>query len=301
MNSQKQKPPTPWPLIVLFFAISVSIVIIGLLYYSYQKKTLLSEKQLELLAICDLKIRQITQWRLERTGDGQFIGDNILLVRKFSELIQKPTNKPLRDEILQTLKSLTENFDYKNVLLFDTIGNVRLAYPNQDTLLGDHLKPLLHDIIKHGKVVITDLHRASLVSFVHLDLIVPLIDKSLNDKLVLGLIALRIDPQKVLYPLIQSWPTPSKSAESLLVRREGEEIVYLNELRHLKNTELILKKPVASKRLPAAMAIQGIEGTVNGIDYRNVPVVAAMKKIPGTPWFMVSLVESACQILSSEI
>ena len=52
--------------------------------------------------------------------------------------------------------------------------------------------------------------------------------------LVLGFLVLRIDPGKVLYPLLQSWPTASKSAESLIVRKEGDEIVYLNELRHLK-------------------------------------------------------------------
>ena len=291
MNLQKQKPPTPWPLIVLFFVISFSVIVVGFLYYNYQKNNLLSEKQLELSAISDLKIRQITQWRLERKGDGQFLGDNILLVRKFSEFIQKPTNKTLRNDILQSLKSLTDNFDYKNVLLLDPLGTVRLAYPNQDTLVGDHLKPLLPEIIINRKVVLTDLHRANLVSFVHLDLIVPLIDRSLNDTIILGLLALRVDPQKVLYPLIQSWPTPSKSAETLLFRREGDEIVYLNELRHLYNAELILRKPVDTEMLPAAMAIQGIDGTLNGIDYRNVPVIAAMKKIPGTPWFMVAKID----------
>jgi len=291
MNVQTKKPPTPWPLIVLFFVISVCVIVFGFFYYNNQKKTLLSEKQLELSAISDLKIRQITQWRLERIGDGEFLRGNILMVRKFSEFLQNSTNKLLRDDILQSLKSLTEKFDYRNVLLLDLSGNVRLSYPVQDTIIGDYLKPLLPEIISHRKVVLTDLHRARLVSFVHLDLIVPLIDQSLNDTLVLGWLTLRIDPEKVLNSLIQSWPTPSRSAEALLIRRDGDEIVYLNELRHLRNTELILKKPVATKMLPAAMAIQGIEGTVNGIDYRNVPVVASMKKIPGTLWFMVAKID----------
>jgi PAS domain S-box-containing protein len=113
----------------------------------------------------------------------------------------------------------------------------------------------------------------------------------MNDTLILGLLALRIDPKKILFPLIQSWPTQSKSAETLLLRRDGDEIVYLNQLRHLKNTELILKKPVSTEKLPTAMAIRGITGTIDGIDYRNVPVVAAMKKIPGTLWFMVAKID----------
>jgi PAS domain S-box-containing protein len=278
-------------MIVLFIFITIGTLVVGFVYYNYQKRTSLSETQQELSAISDLKIRQINQWRHERIGDGQFLGENILIVRKFSEFIHNSNNKALRTDIIQSLKSLTENFDYKNVLLLDINGNVKLAYPDQYALVGDHLRPLLANIIKNRKIILTDLHKASLVGFVHLDLIVPLIDRSLNDTLVLGLLALRVDPQKVLYPLVQSWPTQSKSAESLLVRKDSTEIIYLNELRHQKNTELILKKPLSSEMLPAVMAIQGIEGTVNGLDYRNVPVVASMKKISGTPWFMISKID----------
>lgn len=291
MNSERQKPPTPWPMIILFIVISVGTVFVGFVYNRNQKKNLLSETQLELSAISDLKIRQITQWKLERIGDGQFLGENVLMVSKFSDFIQNPDDKLLQKDIIQSLKSLTSNFDYKNVLLLDNNGNVKLAYPDQYALVGDHLKPLLPVIIKKRKVVLTDLHKASLVGFVHLDLIVPLIDQRLNDTLVIGLLALRIDPQKVLYPLVQSWPTPSKSAETLLIRKDSDKIVYLNELRHVKNAELVLKMPLTDEMLPAVMAVRGITGTVNGIDYRNIHVVASMKKIPGTSWFMVAKID----------
>jgi PAS domain S-box-containing protein len=298
MTSQKQKPPAFLPLLALFFIITISTIVIGFIYYNYQEKNLLTEKQLELSAISYLKIRQITQWRLERIGDGRFLGDNLLLVRKFSEYLKDTSNLQVRNDIIQSLKSLTENFDYKDALLIGIRKNVRLAYPETDTLIGDHLKPLLPGIIRERKIVLTDLHKASQVSFVHLDLVVPLIDHGRNDTMVLGLLALRIDPRKVLYPLIQSWPAPSKSAETLLLRREGDEIVYLNELRYLSHSELTLKRHVSSEKLPAAMAVEGITGTIDGIDYRNVPVVAAMNKIPGTTWYMVAKMDRE-EILSA--
>ena len=288
MRSQKQKPPALVPLLVLFFIITISAITIGVIYYNYQKENLLNEKQQELSTISYLKIRQITQWRLERIGYGKFLGGNLLLVRKFSEYLNNPSDLRLKKEINQSLKSLTENFDYKDALLISKNANVRLAYPSEDTLIGNNLKPLLPGIIKERKVLLTDLHKSDLLSFVHLDLAVPLIDSSKNDTLVLGLLILRVDPQKVLYPLIQSWPAPSKTAETLILRREGNEIVYLNELRHLQNTELNLRRDVSIKKLPAAMAVEGITGTVDGIDYRNVHVVAAMNKIPGTAWYMVA-------------
>jgi PAS domain S-box-containing protein len=291
MNVQGQKPPTPWPMIILFFIITISVIIAGFYYYFNQKRTLLAEKQIELSTVSDLKIRQITQWRLERIGDGQFLGENILLVREFSEFLRKPTNKLLQENILQSMKSMINNYDYRNILLLDTKCNILLEYPEHDTVIGDYLRPLLPEMIKNRKVILTDLKSSYQTGNIHIDVVVPVIDYGKNDSILLGFIALRIDPKKVLYPLTQLWPTPSKSAETLLFRKEGDGIVYLSELRYMKNTEPALRKPFTAEKLPAVMAINGVTGTVDGIDYRNVPVVAAMKKIPGTSWYLVSEID----------
>ena len=298
MNPIRHKHQGPWPLAVLFIVISISVIIGGIIYHNDQKKKLLSEKQFELSVIADLKIRQITQWRLERLGDGAFLGENNLLVNKFAEFLKNPRDRDSRINILQSMKSLTDNFDYRNVLVIDTFGNVKLSFPNQDTLVGDHLHPMLPGILKSRKAILTDLHRTSQVSFVHLDLIVPLINRPVNDTLVIGFLALRVDPEKFLYPLIRSLPTASKSAETLLIRRDKDEIVYLNELRHQEDAGIFSRRPLSEKNLPSVMAVQGISGTINGMDYRNVPVVAAMRKIPGTPWYMVAKIDRE-EILSS--
>jgi hypothetical protein len=291
MIDQRQKPPVYWPLVVLFIFITICSIIAGIIFYNYQKINILKENQLELSSISYLKIRQISQWRLERINNGRFLGENNLLVMKFSEYLKNPSNYKLHKEVLQTLKSLENNFDYKNVLLLDNKGNVIIAYPAKDTLVGEHLNKLLPEIIKQRKIVLTDLHKADKVSFVHLDMVVPLIERNQNDTTVLGLLAIRIDPEEILYPLLKSWPTSSKSAESILFRQEGDEIVYLNELRHIKNNVLTFKKPVSSTNLPAVMALNGSTGTTDGIDYRNVRVVAAMNKVPGTPWYLVTKID----------
>jgi len=291
MTLEGKIPPKPWYLISLYIVIILITVSLGFIYYKTHKNSILHEKQIELSAISDLKIRQINQWRQERLGDAGFLGENILIVTKYLEFLKNPEGGQLRDEIILSLKSLTDNFDYKNALIIDNEGVVRLTYPAGDTLVGDHLRSFIADAVATRKAILTDLHRASVVSYVHLDLIIPLIDHSLNDTLVLGAIVMRVDPQKVLYPLIHSWPAPSKSAETLLFRKENEEILYLNRLRHYETDELILRKPVTLEKLPESMALNGILGTVNGIDYRNVPVVAVMSKVPGTTWYMVSKID----------
>jgi len=292
MDKIKQKPPASGPLMVIFIVFVLFVSAGGHFIFNYQQRSLQQEKLKELTAICDLKIRQITQWRLERLGGGEFLSDNTLIINKLAEFLQNPGEKIVREDLLTTIESLVKNYDYRSALFIDTSGIVQLAYPEQDKSIGDHIRSLIPGIIKNRKVELTDLHRAESVGYVHLDLLVPLINKRLNDTLVIGVLALRIDPEKILFPLIQSWPLVSKSSESLLIRKDGDEIIYLNKLRHVANTELLLKKPLSTEKLPSAMALQGITGTVDGIDYRGVSVIAAMKKVPGTQWYMVAKIDS---------
>ena len=67
--------------------------------------------------------------------------------------------------------------------------------------------------------------------------------------------------------------------------------MFLSELRHQKNTALTLRSPISQKDLPAVMAVEGKTGIVEGIDYRGVPVIAALRKIPNSPWFLVSKID----------
>ena len=104
---------------------------------------------------------------------------------------------------------------------------------------------------------------------------------------------MRVDPYQFLYPLIQSWPTPSRSGETVLIRREGDEVVILNELRNRKGTALTLRYSLQEAKLPAAMAAKGKEGAVEGVDYRGVPVVGVVGSIPDSPWYFVAKIDTA--------
>ncbi len=288
MNSHRQKPLTPWLLIILFLIISVTSIILGFLYYRSQKKQLLSDKQLELSAIADLKVRQIVQWRNERNSDALFLGENTPFVRQLLQYLKDQENNDLRTEIQNNFRSLTKNADYRNVLLIDTTGRISLAFPHRDSLMGNYMKKAFPEMRKLNSAILTDLHETERVDFSHIDLIIPFSDAVNGNILPAGFLALRIDPREALYPLIQTWPTPSRTAEALLVRHDGDEIVYLNEPRFDKVRGRILRKPAAEESLPSSMAVKGIEGTTRGIDYRGNEVVAAMKKIPGSSWYLVA-------------
>jgi PAS domain S-box-containing protein len=185
------------------------------------------------------------------------------------------------------MQSVSRGTDYFNVLLTDTTFKVRLSVLKSDTVAGEVIEHDLRHALKEQNIIMTDLHRSSYVSNVHMDILVPLSDSVQKKRIPVGVIILRIDPEKTLFPLIQSWPTPSKSSETLLIRKEDDSVIFLNELRHRHNTSLNLRLPLIES-LPASMAVNGVTGLVEGLDYRNIPVVAWLADVPGFPWYMVA-------------
>ncbi len=54
-----------------------------------------------------------------------------------------------------------------------------------------------------------------------------------------------------------------------------------------------LRAPLTNRVLPAARAAQGAEGITEGVDYRGVPVVAALRTVSASPWHLVARIDRA--------
>ena len=120
----------------------------------------------------------------------------------------------------------------------------------------------------------------------------PILDESHGGR-VIGILVLRIDPEIYLYPFIRRWPTASRTAETLLIRRDGNSVLYLNELRFQKETALRLRISLENKDVPAVKAVLGEEGIAEGIDYRGAAVVAALRQVPDSPWFLIARMDAS--------
>ena len=148
------------------------------------------------------------------------------------------------------------------------------------------------EILRSGRVTFVDFHRAAPDGPIHLSVLVPVLDGG-EDTEAMGILVFRIDPEKNLYSYITRWPTPSQTAETLLVRRDGNDALYLNELRFQKNTALKLRIPLGRQDVPAVKAALGQEGIVERVDYRGAPVIAALRAVPNSPWFLVARMDVA--------
>ncbi len=280
----------PYQLFFIFLALVLIINTTGYLYYKVQKSQLKKEKQDELSAIAELKVGQIVNWRKERLGDAATIFENVFLGPHILPLLQG-SKKSNEGDILQWMTSFKETYQYEDILLLDRNGTILLSAGRAEGDVGPDVKGMLAVAIDKRKLFFPDLYRNKTTDNIELDLIVPIIAEGKRGSSVVGAVLLEIDPHDFLYPLVQSWPTPSSTAETMLVRREGNDLIYLNDLRNRKETALTFHSACTDPRLVDAMACNGKEGISEGVDYRGMDVLAATRAIPNSPWSIISKVD----------
>lgn len=283
-------PEWGFGLIALLFMVTISFS--GWYYFKNQQASARKTAHETLVVIADLKVDQIANWVNDRRADAATTL-NYSPARRFT---LEPDNAGLREELLQMMIVLQQLHGYSMVALMDSNGLVRLAVP--DGVLPDTIDTeRISNALRAQEPVFEDLHVDLKSQAIHLSFLVPIGTKpeegsqnaSQPDRLADGVLMFVIDPHQFLYPLIKNWPTPSQTSETLLIRREGDNILFLNDLRHRDNSAMAFSLPISSEsELPASMAALGKEGMVEGLDYRGTPVLAAIRKIPGTPWFMVA-------------
>lgn len=284
------------PYIPLVVFVTIAALIAGISFQAYrQAETLILQAELkDLGAIADLKVKQISDWKKRYLEKGDFYRSGTLLQEEFDLWLQQGAPSGAHKQRIQAMLDDIQRLDgYQDISLYDRQGLARISTTKNPRRNMEYEK-LVMDAMRSGKAAMSDIHRSeSNAEEIVIDLVAPMVSDSGNGEQVVGAVKFQIDPHRFLYPLLHEWPTPSLSAETSLVRRDGDAVLFLNEVRHLKGSALSLRVPLAAFTLPAAMAVLGKTSTMDGFDYRGVPVVAEMRRVPGTDWFMVSKVDKA--------
>lgn len=270
-----------------FLVIAAALIATGYIFVGDQHARAKAIAHERLAAIADLKQRQLTNWRDERLSDARFFSRAPFVAQDLQRLLAAPGSEPDRDAIMRWLKLLKGGDRYYEVAIYDAQLHPLVTLPTSIPAPAQSERELTSRILKGEELAISDLHEDGII---HMDVMFPIYkDTDLREGL-LGFGMLRLDPRHFLYPLIQSWPTPSKTAETLLVERQGDDVVYLNELRNRTATALKFRLPISSAHI-AAPVLNGESNVIEGHDYRGVPVVAVGRKIPGTSWAMIAMVD----------
>jgi len=276
-------------------SIVIAIGITGAAYIKLQYVAARQAAERELSTIADLKAAQISIWWQERRSDAEVALRTPMIQARAREFLSG--SAPAGEDLLAWMEVQRDRYHYRRIILYDARGKPRLWAPPGSSSPNITEGQEIQAVLRAGGVSVTDLHTHGEAADgqrprIDLDLWVPLGGKPGTNAPAQGALLMEIDPQQFQYPLMQFWPRFSRTAETLLVRREGDQVVYLNPLRHRAGAELSLRLPIHGQRtLPAALAAKGAAGVVEGEDYRQAPVLADVRAVSGTPWFMVAKVD----------
>jgi PAS domain S-box-containing protein len=277
-------------LVLVFAILAAGIVATGYLYYRSYERHYRGEVERQLSAIAELKVDDLMHWRDERLGDAAVFHKNAAFAALVKRHFGQPEDLETQAQIRTWLSRFQAARQYDRVMLLDAQFSKRMTEPDGPERITAFVSQSTSERLRAGEIVFEDFYWNEVNQHIYLKVLVPLLDEA-NEDQVIGILALRIDPGQYLYPSIQRWPTLSETAETLLIRREGNDALFLNELKFQKNTALKLRISLDKTEVPAVKAVLGQEGIVEGKDYRGAAAIAAVRAVPDSPWFMVARID----------
>jgi len=302
MNNKSQKSPFPWTSVsVLLFTAAVLTVVI-LVYSSGQKERILRDAATEMEAVARLKADQVAKWRSEKLNDARLIHENVTLVEHIDAMFIKERPQWEKARLEQFLETLIENYDFGGVVLVDAGGNPGLAVPAAESAAGEFLRRNITASISNPIIFMSEFHTASVVSYLHLDLLIPMRMPHDGDTVLAGVLVIRVDPEKELFPMLSTWPTPGRTADCILFRFEADSVIYLNG-SHLAGYDKPVTFATGAIERSAATPPREQNPPRTYTDYTGTDVVASVKKVPGTEWYLMAKkeTEEILERLSREI
>lgn len=279
-----------WLLLAGFVVLAA--LISGLAYWAWaqQSDALTEQAERSLQAVADLKAGQIAAWKAERISDAEVVRDDKLLSAAITDLVAGHDAAVSAALIGSYLNQIRRSYDYLDLVLVDRGGRASMWVPaNEHHPLGARVRALIARAGRTRQVVSSGLYLDP-EGTARIELVAPVLAQRPGDPPVASVV-MHVDPARFLFPFIQEWPLPSGTGETLLVERQRDRVVFLNELRHRQGAALRLSAPASDPDLPAAMAARGRHGIVEGLDYRDVPVMAALAPVPGTDWKVIAKVD----------
>jgi PAS domain S-box-containing protein len=270
---------------VTMSCLAVLVFLMGGYWFIYGREEATKREHYEHLeTIARLKTDQLLAWRQERLADARMNASGIVRMLTL-ELLQ--TNNPAAlVQLTERLRFLQENEGYHNIILAKPDGRILVSLRDRNASLEPEEKILMTKALSSPQSILGDFYHCQTCEMIHIDATASVVDGANRVVAVLILVA---DPLRDIFPLMETWPVARADAESYLVRRDGNRVQLLSPLRHQASPSFnftVLALSMVDNS--AVRAVLGETGMALGQNYRNVPVLADIRAVPGTTWHMVN-------------
>jgi PAS domain S-box-containing protein len=278
-------------LYLIFGVLAAAIAALG--WYSYRTlaRSVEEDQNGKLAAVAELKARQVEDWLNERRADINETVGGALFQQAIAQVMKG--DAAARSRLLAQLELRRHIYGYAGIEFFDAAGRPLLSVGETQSAAGD-VRSRAATAMRQGAPQLLDLSVTDATGRIRFAYIDAVRDRGASpDQAAKAIAVFSVDPAQHLFPTIKSWPYPSDSGESALVRREGDEVVFLSAVVGAGSNPLALRLPLSRATLPAAQAVLHGPGLYQGEDYRDVPVFAAVREVAGTPWLVVVKIDKA--------
>jgi PAS domain S-box-containing protein len=279
--------PRTFPLVVALLALVVAIGSLGAWLFERDLARIRAEKIEALESIARLKADQITWWRQGRLQDAGFGAQAPHLIDALMRSGAGRVAAETRAATEARLGSYREVYGYDAGFLVAPDGTVAFAAGSTSRQLEPVELAALPAARRSGRAVMS---RFFLLEGEgpRISVAAPVQERGVT----LGYVVLRSDPERLLFPMLRRWPSPSPTAETLLVTRDGDELLYITGLRHDSTPPMAARIPLSNDAIVGVRAVKlGRNVTLEGADYRGVDVIVRIEWIPGTDWILGTKVD----------
>src|SRR5947207_3251932 len=162
----------PYPLLFLFLFLATAIA--GLAYHHHlaQREAIAHEVQTQLLAIADMKVKDILAWRDEKQGQARMILNSRLTLEGIHRVVRGGSAHE-QESVGNWMESLCRELHFGGATLTNLRGDVVLARGRR---FGGalHIRELALQVARTADVSLTDFHLDDAGAPPHLGLNVPL-------------------------------------------------------------------------------------------------------------------------------
>jgi diguanylate cyclase (GGDEF)-like protein/PAS domain S-box-containing protein/hemerythrin-like metal-binding protein len=274
---------------LVFAAAVVFSLLIGNVLFENLREGIRQEAQRNIASVGVLKANLIHEWLDDRLADTRTLSDNSFFSREVALWLRAGgRDDARRRHLVERLEAFLDGHHFRSIVLYDASGRIRLTAGEapRDSM---EMAVEARRVAASGLFTLVDLHRSQDAS---LPVVVGFMNPLREGDSYYGVIYLAEDPARYLFPLVGEWPSGSETAETLLVRIDGDQILFLNQLRHRTEPPLGFSLPLNTPQLAASIALHGKRGLLEHTrDYRGKSVLPYATAINGTPWVLISKID----------
>ena len=301
MHSDETHPtdPDPSPVlpahriwIVALWSLGLAgVLLVGTAAFSFQRHQARKAAQEQLAIVSSLKVRQVLSWIGREQAMAESLARGMLVSETLDSWLRGgPLPEATRARIAGQLLEVQMANGYQDVCVLSVAGEPLVSGSGRLIAVDRRDKWVLADALLTARSQMTSIRKdGDDLGGVHLDILAPLVVRTEGQGRVLAILRVRLDPRSHLFPLVQEWPGPTETSETILTEIQGADVVVLSEPRRMKWAALQLVFPInQASRLVAQVAQGRVDQSLEGLDYLQQPVLGIGRAIPGTQWQVVA-------------